>query len=218
MPYVGQLIASGLAVAGTGREAGVLSSVLDQLPANVLLVSRECRLVFANLGARRLLALHDGLLVAGPFLTASDPATNAVLKRAVVQALGVMGNNQLTVGVERPSGCAPFEVTVLQLNAAPTAIGRFMADERIAMLVIRQTDPGIAVDQASVMHYFGLTGKEGDVAVLMCRGHGLRVIAGMLGMSYNTVRYHLRHIFEKTSSNRQSDLVRRIIASSFRDR
>lgn len=217
LPYVGQLIASGLAVAGIGRQAGVLSSVLDQLSANVVLVTQECRLVFANLGARRLLALHDGLRLAGSVLAASDPAANVALKRAVVQALGPVRKAQSIINVERPSGCAPFGVTVSQLEDAPATIAGVVADEKLALLLIQQPDLGIALDGDYLTRYYRLTSKEGDVAALVSCGHGLHTVADMLGISYNTARYHLRHVFEKTGTNRQSDLVRTILALSSRN-
>jgi DNA-binding CsgD family transcriptional regulator len=211
LPYVGQLIASGLSMAGAERHAGMLSSTLDQLSLNVLLVSRDCRLIFANLGARRLLSMRDGLEVVGSMLAPSDPVMNIALKRTIARTLSQLENEQTILQIERPSGCAPFEVTVLRLEDTGTVVENFATDEKLAMLLIRQSDSRGVVNNATLKRYFGLTGKESDVAAMVARGYSLRLIANMLGISYNTARYHLRHIFEKTNTNRQTDLVRTIL-------
>jgi len=54
---------------------------------------------------------------------------------------------------------------------------------------------------------FGLTAAEARVAVKVARGQPLRRIATDLGVSYHTVRAHLRQCFAKTGARRQSALA-----------
>lgn len=54
---------------------------------------------------------------------------------------------------------------------------------------------------------FGLTNAEARVAARLADGAALEAIAGELDISYNTVRNHLRVVFEKTRVDRQSQLV-----------
>ena len=46
------------------------------------------------------------------------------------------------------------------------------------------------------------------MALLVLDGHGLKVVAGELGVSTSTVRTHLLSIFRKTNTHRQAELVR----------
>lgn len=54
---------------------------------------------------------------------------------------------------------------------------------------------------------FDLTPTEARVASLLTQGRTLQQIAGVLGVSRTTVAFHMRHIFQKTRTNRQAELV-----------
>jgi DNA-binding CsgD family transcriptional regulator len=59
---------------------------------------------------------------------------------------------------------------------------------------------------------YGLTKAEADVALLVLRGQGLTPIAEELSVSMTTVRTHLQHVFNKTDTHRQAELVRFLLA------
>jgi DNA-binding CsgD family transcriptional regulator len=52
-----------------------------------------------------------------------------------------------------------------------------------------------------------LTRREADVTALLARGLGLEVIAAELGLRLSTVRYNLKHVFEKAGVHNQAGLV-----------
>lgn len=54
---------------------------------------------------------------------------------------------------------------------------------------------------------FDLTSKEMQVAVAIARGTDTRQIAREMEVSWHTVRHHLKIIFHKTDTHRQSALV-----------
>lgn len=54
---------------------------------------------------------------------------------------------------------------------------------------------------------FGMTRSEHQVASLLIQGKTLAQIAHELEISRTTVAFHLRHIFQKTRTNRQAELV-----------
>jgi DNA-binding CsgD family transcriptional regulator len=61
---------------------------------------------------------------------------------------------------------------------------------------------------------FGLTRSEAEVAVRIARGGDVKEIAEELSVSLATVRTHLQHVFDKTDTHRQSELVRRLLTLS----
>ncbi|WP_433603099.1 LuxR C-terminal-related transcriptional regulator [Nocardia sp. CA-135953] len=63
-----------------------------------------------------------------------------------------------------------------------------------------------------------MTGAEARVAAAALRGEGLRSIAEELAVSANTVRTHLRRVFEKTGTHRQAEPVRVLTGCVFRNR
>jgi DNA-binding CsgD family transcriptional regulator len=55
---------------------------------------------------------------------------------------------------------------------------------------------------------YGLTGGELRVMLALAQGLGAKEAAEMLGIGEPTVRTHLQHIFSKTDTPRQADLLR----------
>ena len=60
---------------------------------------------------------------------------------------------------------------------------------------------------------YGLTRAEARVARRLVSGASLKEIAAQIDVSHHTVRAHLKSILRKTGTHRQSELVRRILAS-----
>ncbi|WP_433716068.1 LuxR C-terminal-related transcriptional regulator [Nocardia sp. CA-084685] len=58
-----------------------------------------------------------------------------------------------------------------------------------------------------------MTAAEARVAAAAFRGEGSPSIAKELAVSANTVRTHRQHVFEKTGTHRQAELVRVLTAS-----
>ena len=63
---------------------------------------------------------------------------------------------------------------------------------------------------------FHLTPREADVADLLARGSDPACIARTLGISLDTVRTHLKHVYRKTNTHSQCDVVRLMLALSAR--
>jgi DNA-binding CsgD family transcriptional regulator len=67
---------------------------------------------------------------------------------------------------------------------------------------------GMPVVEAVLSTLYGLTPTEVRVAREISGGDTTRAIGKRLNMSENTVKTHVRHIFEKTGITRQTELVR----------
>ncbi len=72
--------------------------------------------------------------------------------------------------------------------------------------------PRIAHDQ--LRNLYRLTPAEAAVALAIARGAGLQAVADELEISLTTARTHLQHVFEKTETRRQAELVRLIAAGA----
>jgi DNA-binding CsgD family transcriptional regulator len=59
-----------------------------------------------------------------------------------------------------------------------------------------------------LQQFYGLTPAEATVTTEVLRGQGLQAAAETLGITIPTVRTHLQHVFEKTRTRRQAELVR----------
>lgn len=57
-----------------------------------------------------------------------------------------------------------------------------------------------------------MTRGEAEIAVLVLHGHGLKFIAEQCSLSLATVKTHLQHVFDKTGTHRQAELVRLLLS------
>jgi DNA-binding CsgD family transcriptional regulator len=61
---------------------------------------------------------------------------------------------------------------------------------------------------------FGLTRAEAAVAVEILEADGLQAVVDRLGVSLATARTPLAHVFDKTGTRRQAELVRLLLQSA----
>lgn len=78
-----------------------------------------------------------------------------------------------------------------------------------ASMVALIDDPHVSRQPSSkaVRDMFGLTAAEAEIALRLAEGASPREIAEQRSISYLTVRTHIRTIFQKTDTNRQSELT-----------
>jgi DNA-binding CsgD family transcriptional regulator len=81
-------------------------------------------------------------------------------------------------------------------TAAPLAV----------VLITDPEQPGPAKLDLLVQLY-GLTPKEAEIAVNLSQGKTVEQTAEQLGMTYQTARTHLRRLFIKTGTSRQTELL-----------
>ena len=85
--------------------------------------------------------------------------------------------------------------------AGPTALVLIIDPEH-------QNEPATTV----LRRLYRLTATETEVALRISRGKSLVQIANELSMSYQTIRTHLQHVFDKTDTHRQGEVVRLLLA------
>lgn len=60
---------------------------------------------------------------------------------------------------------------------------------------------------------YGLTSRETDIVLLLCRGFGTKEIAAELSISVHTVRDHLKAVFDKVGVNSRGELVAKVFSN-----
>jgi len=99
-----------------------------------------------------------------------------------------------------------YDLLLATIAARLRQIDRIRAGRAGGALVPPLPDPGAD---------FGLTRAELQVAALLAQGKTLLQIAADLGISRATVAFHLRHIFQKTDTNRQAELVAMLLRGNY---
>jgi DNA-binding CsgD family transcriptional regulator len=178
--------------------------VLDGLSYGVLFLALNESVVYCNRVARHLLREQDGILLRGGILHAADSFSEMGLRNTIATAISASSSPAATP-VLRPSCRRPYQVTAAPLRnsfpqfkgtVAPAAVV-FIFDP--ASMQAPQLDP--------LMQIYGLTRKEALMAQKLAEGKTVEEAAQELQIRYETARTHLRRIFSKTQTSRQTELL-----------
>ena len=92
---------------------------------------------------------------------------------------------------------------VQETAVIPTDFGQMDASE----LSGAGYDVGIEQRCRELAASFGLTEREGEVFVLLARGKNATRVSEELSITKNTLKYHVRHIYEKCGIHSQQELI-----------
>lgn len=83
------------------------------------------------------------------------------------------------------------------------------------MVLITASAPGWMPEPSPkfgiIFDLYDFTARQREVATLLMQGHPLRDVMELCEMARSTINVHLRQMFEKTGTNRQQDLVMRLV-------
>lgn len=199
----------GAAMDSTSTANPISALTLDRIPIGIMVVDGAGRLRLSNHAGDRILAAKDGLYVdgAGICRTSSAETTRALHARlrAIASAMATGVLDSQTVAIERPSLLRPLAVTMAPL--APSGNG-----EWLVTLMIRDPDRQSVPSVEAVASIFGLSRAEAVIACALAQGLRIEDAAVDAGVTISTARTYLKHIFAKTHTNRQSDLVKLLLA------
>jgi DNA-binding CsgD family transcriptional regulator len=82
------------------------------------------------------------------------------------------------------------------------------AHAAVAAVFIRKANIGWASPVETIAKLYKLTPSEIRILLGVVEYDGIASVASTLGISQQTVRTHLKHIFEKTGKRRQAELVK----------
>jgi DNA-binding CsgD family transcriptional regulator/PAS domain-containing protein len=191
----------------------MLEKTLDGLATGVFLTARDGRVVYMNAAAERQVKTGTAIRILNNRLDPVDPAARAALSNAIDRSAADDGDaSQRSLAIPDENG-AGYIATLLPVQrgqrrdiVAPFAasVAVFMQDPLEAPMM-----PGEAFAR---LHK--LTGGELRVLLALAQGLGAREAADMLGISEPTVRTHLQHMFAKTHTLRQVDLLRLLQTST----
>jgi DNA-binding CsgD family transcriptional regulator/PAS domain-containing protein len=211
VPHMQHAIKIHARLGGLDRQYRDFVAALDLLSDGIAIVGLDGRVIHLNSAAQTIVACGDGLCVRSGVLRAAIAPVDSALDRLIREALGGGQAPYASggcVAIPRSFGQRPYVVRVVPTREAKsTGVG-----SPTALVVIVDPEQEPVPDICAVRRLYGLTKTEAEVALRVLDGAGLAPIAEELSISVSTVRTHLKHVFEKTDTHRQAELVRLLTA------
>jgi DNA-binding CsgD family transcriptional regulator/PAS domain-containing protein len=186
------------------------AEALDRIGQGVLIVTANGEILFANRAAEALLAEADGIRTEKSTLRAARSADAAQFQRLIAAAAERAEAAGGVMALPRPAPRRPLSVLAAPLTIESTW---FSPGRPAAIVFVADPNKAPRTAQDQLRHLYRLTPAETAVAMVIARGEGLQTAADELKIGLTTARTHLQHVFEKTQTRRQAELVRLVAAT-----
>jgi DNA-binding CsgD family transcriptional regulator/PAS domain-containing protein len=187
--------------------------LLDCIDRPLLLFTGDGTLVHANREGQRLLDRRDGLTYNHSRLQGETPAVTKMLKLLLEEcdraARGFSLAPEGVARIRRPSGQPDLVLRAMPLAPSTTSMCGVGAAASVGLIVHDPGHTGTALARI-VAEGLGITAAESAVAMRIWEGNSVSEAAAALHLSQNTVKSHLKTIYERVGVNRQTALVRRM--------
>lgn len=187
-----------------------MEQALNHFSSGVIFVNGEGEAVFLNRRAREIVATMYGLhMVAGQIVCATSQSTQQ-LRQIIAEAIeqGEKGGN--VIGAMRVSGFndAKIDMSIVAVPLHPNirSLAANGSEIRAALLV---GSPSFAsgVNPETLQLLYNLTGAEARLSIGLAMGKSLANYCEESGISVGTARGYLKQVFQKTVTNRQTELI-----------
>ena len=188
-----------------------LSYGLELVHHGAMLVAEEGHPQLANQIAQAILKQKDGLTLASTGLVTERASDTRLLHKLLQDAirrpeLGEPRESPITL--QRRAASKALIVRVVPGPGLHCGIG---GEKRTALLKLYDEDRVLVVDENALVRLYGLTRGEASLAARLVRGKSIEEAANELFISIHTARTHLKRIFMKTDTHRQSELLVRLL-------
>jgi DNA-binding CsgD family transcriptional regulator len=190
-------------------EPAALADSLDMLSSGIFLVDATGRIIHANLSGHIMLSEANVVGGLGGNLGAIDPQANQALLDAFTAAGGgdpALGRKGIAVPLKARDG-RRYVANVLPLTlGARRKAG--VSNAAVAAVFVQKAALDLTSLPDVIAKEYDLTPAELHVLFAIIEVGGVRKVAKVLGSSEANVKTHLQHLFKKTGTTRQAELVK----------
>jgi DNA-binding CsgD family transcriptional regulator/PAS domain-containing protein len=176
-----------------------LQDLANQSDQALLQVDRNLRVQSLSASAQSLLELRDGIRLYRNRIV-STPAMEAQLKNAICSVIEKRDSVQNSMICPRPSGLRPYRIIALPAGFSGDAGAILKIDDPDAMVPVSTIE--------AIRNAYGLTTMEASLAQGLLAEQSVEEIAVGRAVGRETIKTHLKSLFNKTGVNRQSTLLK----------
>jgi len=188
-------------------------AALDQLTDGVLLLNARGQLKYGNATAQQMEADRLFSRRADGRLCLNWPADEQLLQRTLPQLCASQASRPFVLPMHGHDGT--LAGTIKFCPAGMVAGTQWSEFDIRVIAFVKSVAPGNAVSlRSGLRDQWGFTTAEAQLAQWMMQGMSLAQAAERGGVTINTMRTHLRSLFDKTQTRRQAELVRLLLRLS----
>jgi len=194
-------------------EKEILSECFEKIAQGIIVLKRSGKIVFMNASAKDFIAAKDGLQIDRNGVLTARTTLETKKLRNVVESVFEPQNiirTKSILQITRNSTRRPLSVFVSpfseDFNPSKT--------EQLALLLINDPEQEITDLEPLLNRIYHLTPAESKIAAMLAQGKTLNETCDILSIKQNTIRTHLKRIFSKTETRRQSELVKLILSNT----
>jgi pimeloyl-ACP methyl ester carboxylesterase/DNA-binding CsgD family transcriptional regulator len=188
------------------HERSVSRGILEHLPLGVMLVDKSAKVRTLNHHAEAIVSRRMGLRISDERLTL-DTLNDTRKLRALIQ--DVVQHPEQGTRILRVNGTSSLSLIVVPDSSEPDPL--LPNPDCTVFIAAAGLDHQVCPDLLKAL--FGLTPAEARLTRLLVTGKSLENAANELCISRHTARTQLKSVFAKTGTNRQPELVQRILTS-----
>jgi DNA-binding CsgD family transcriptional regulator len=209
IPHIRRAVLIGKVIEQDKTKAAALADVLDGIAAALVLVDVAGRIVHTNAPALSLLSEETVMRGTAGKLATIDPVTTRLLHDIFMHAEtgdAAVGAKGIAISLTARTG-ERYVAHVLPLTsgARRKAAAAYSA---VAAVFVHRAALELPHPMETVATTFKLSPAEMRILMMIVEVRGVSEVAQVLGLSEATVKTHLQHIFAKTETSRQADLVK----------
>ncbi|MGM0563431.1 MAG: LuxR C-terminal-related transcriptional regulator [Pseudomonadota bacterium] len=195
-----------------------LEETLSKLTLGVVLVDPAGNVQYANPVANSICRQHGGLALKDSGLICAHRADQQAallqaIDRAATSRAGTLQSGRQALGFDHPDQAHPLSAIVATATADTMPLAFTQPGGAVLYLSSSRVENNLTSE--ALEQIYRLTPTEANVAIGLTNGLSVQQIAGQLSRQPETVRTHLKRVFQKTGTHKQHELVTLLLGSAF---
>ncbi len=203
------------AVLGLGQRTAL--EALDHIATGIVLLGEAGSVRFDNRLARAMADDGDGFRIRDGHLLVDNTQTLRQIVTATDSAIRSARGGDILAGepitIAKRSGGRPYACLVGTLWGNHLRFDLGILDDPVAVLFVTDPERPQEAPADLLQQLYGLTPAEARILESLVAGQSLKATAAAQNIAYETARFHLTAVFDKTGTSRQTDLVRLVLAT-----
>jgi len=188
--------------ASSNTEYSFLSEAMDLLASGIVMIDEDLRIFFINKSASRILNKDFLLHIKDQHLQ----CTTAYYRREISQSIKDKTSKIFTIHHQEDS----LHFLLFPL-ASPFKNSQNAGISGSVLFLFDTTKDSNRIEEV-VRTLYRLSPSEARLAAMLVYNPYLADVSATLGISYHTARTHLKHIYQKTDTNKLPALIQKIIS------